>query len=171
MDNLLKVIMSRRSIRRFTAKPVSKDVVDKILKAAMSAPSATNEQPWHFIVIDQRVILDKIAAVHQYAAACRQAQLAIMLCVDLAQGEYRGFWTQDMSAATQNILLAVRVLGLGAVWLGIYPNNERVKALNELFGLPASVIPFALIPIGHTDIIQREDPERFRVERIHYNKW
>lgn len=168
----LKAIMTRRSVRRFNSQQnIKEEDVEKILHAAMSAPSATNQQPWHFVVIDDRALLDKVVAVHPNAQMCKQAPLAIMLCIDAAQEKYRDFWVQDMAAATQNILLAVRDLGLGAVWVGIYPNDERVQKFKNLFGLPESIIPFAIIPIGHTDVKQEEAPERFKQERVHRNKW
>lgn len=168
----LKAIMTRRSARKFDIKkPIPKDVVEKILHAAMSAPSAVNEQPWHFLVIDDRNLLDKIPTAHPHAAMCLEAPLAIILCIDTAQEKYRDFWVQDMAAATQNILLASRDLELGAVWTGVYPNDERIQAVQKLFVLPSTVIPFAIIPIGYTDVAQREAPERIKKERIHHNKW
>jgi len=168
----LKAIMTRRSVRKFDVKkPISKDVVEKILHAGMSAPSAVNQQPWHFLVIDERALLDKLATVHPHAAMCLQASLAIILCVDESMGPYRPFWVEDMSAATQNVLLAVRACELGAVWVGVYPNCERVHGLQKLFDLPKSVVPFSLIPIGYTDVAQHEVLERIKKERVHHNKW
>lgn len=168
----LKAIMTRRSVRRFVVnKPVPSASVDKILKAAMSAPSAVNEQPWQFLVIDDRNILDKIPTVHPHAQMCLQSPLAIMLCVDMTLGNYRDYWVQDMSASAQNILLAAHDLGLGAVWVGVYTDDVRVNALQRLFVLPEHVIPFAIVPIGYSSVVQGEAPERMKKERIHYNKW
>jgi nitroreductase len=167
----LKAIMTRRSVRRFNSAPVSEEVLETILQAGMSAPSAVNQQPWHFVVINDRSLLDKIPTVHEYAAMCRQAAAAIILCMDAAQETYRENWVQDMSAAAENILLAVRALGLGAVWVGVYPEQVRMQGIKKLLNLPDSVTPFALIPLGHTDVPQCEIKERYKKERIHHNKW
>lgn len=171
----IKTIMTRRSVRKFKSQPIPEDIVEKILHAAMSAPSATNEQPWQFLLIDDKTLLEKITTVHQNALMCKQAPLVILLCVDMNKEKYRDFWVQDMSAATQNILLAARACELGAVWVGIYPNDERVKKFRELFKMPESVTPFAIIPIGYTDVPQEEAPERFDAkkmqERVHKNSW
>lgn len=167
----LKAILSRRSVRSFTSQIVDDSMIENILQAAMSAPSAANEQPWHFLVIKNRKILDKIPEVHPHSMMCAQAPLAIVPCVDTAQEKYRDFWVQDMAAATENILLAVRALNLGAVWLGCYPNKDRNQGLRKLFGLPESVIPFCIIPIGHTTAHQTEVLERYKKERIHQDQW
>lgn len=167
----LKAILTRRSVRSFTSQIIDDSTIETILQAAMSAPSAVNEQPWHFLVIRDRKILDKIPEVHQHSMMCMQAPLAIVPCIDTAQEKYRDYWVQDMAAATQNILLAVRALGLGAVWLGVYPNKERNHGLRKLFNLPESVIPFCIIPIGATTAQQTEAPERFNKDRIHFDRW
>jgi nitroreductase len=167
----LKVILTRRSVRKFTPQSVPEDVINNILNAAMSAPSAANEQPWQFLVINNRKLLDSIVMAHPHALMCQQAPAAILVCIDTSKEKYREFWVQDLSAATQNILLAIRTLGLGGVWLGIYPTKERVQAIKSLFELPESVIPFSLVPFGYTDAAQQEVRERFKKERIHMNKW
>jgi nitroreductase len=167
----LQAILTRRSVRRFNPQPISDDVVDSILHAAMSAPSAVNEQPWHFLVINERKLLDKIADVHPHATMCTQAAAVIIPCIDTAQENYRDFWVQDMAAATENTLLAARSLGLGSVWVGVYPDEDRMKGIRQLFNLRDSVVPFAIIPLGYTDVPQEEMKERFKKERIHLNKW
>lgn len=169
--NALEAIFTRRSVRKFNHQEISQENIETLLKAAMSAPSAHNQQPWQFLVINDRKILDKIPTVHEYAQMCLQAQAAVITCVDLNSYKYDDpFWVQDMAAATQNILLATRALKLGAVWVGVYPNEQRIKAISKLFELPPKVIPFNIIPIGHTDVLQNE-VDRFRKEKVHYNKW
>ena len=169
--NTLETIFTRRSVRKFNNKEISQENIETLLKAAMSAPSARNEQPWQFLVINDRKILDKIPSVHEYAQMCLQAQAAIITCANLSAYKYDDtFWVQDMSAATQNILLAVRALDLGAVWVGVYPNEQRINAVSKLFELPAKVIPFSIIPIGYTDALQKE-VDRFQNDKVHYNKW
>lgn len=169
--NALETIFTRRSVRKFNNKEISQENIETLLKAAMSAPSARNEQPWQFLVITDRKILDKIPTVHEYAQMCLQAHAAIITCADLSTYKYDDtFWVQDMAAATQNILLAARALELGAVWTGVYPNEQRINAVSKLFELPPKLIPFSIIPIGHTDVLQKE-ADRFQNDKIHYNKW
>ncbi len=166
----LEAILSRRSIRRYTQDPVSDETLKALLEAAMSAPSAGNEQPWHFIVITDRRLLDAIPRFHPYADMLREAQVAILVCGDTERERYKGHWVQDCSAATQNLLLAAHASGLGAVWVGVYPAGERVQRMQKLFGLPAHVIPLALVPLGHPgERIPRV--QRFDPARIHLNGW
>ena len=136
----------------------------------MEAPSAINAQPWHFIVITNKEILNKMTEVHTHALMAKQATIGVLVCGDLSLEKAKGFWVQDCSAATQNILLAVHALGLGAVWTGVYPRKERVDGFKEMFDLPEDIIPFSFIPIGYP----AEKPfkaDRFKKNRIHYNKW
>ncbi len=165
----MKAIRSRRSIRRFTSEPVSDEAIQALLEAAMSAPSAGNQQPWEFVVIKDRAVLDAIPGVHPHAEMCREAQAAVVVCGNLER-DRRGFWVQDCAAATQNILIAATDSGLGSVWCGVYPREDRVKGLRNLLGLPDNIMPLALIPLGHP--AEKKPPsERFDPTRIHYNKW
>lgn len=169
--DLLDAIFTRRSVRRFGTEKVSAADIEVILQAAMNAPSAHNEQPWQFLVLTERELLDQISKVHPYAKMCLEAPLAIVPCIDLSTHDYSdSFWVQDMSAATQNMLLTARALGLGAVWLGVYPNEKIVGAIKKLFQLPEKVVPLNIIPIGHTDVAQNK-VDRFDVNKVHYNKW
>ena len=170
MDTL-EAVFTRRSARKFNAEKISQENIETLLKAAMSAPSARNEQPWQFLVVTERKLLDKIPTIHEHAQMCLQAQLAIIPCADLSFYKYTDtFWVQDMAAATQNILVTARALGLGAVWVGVYPDEQRVQAVSKLFALAAKITPFNIIPIGYTDVPQKE-ADRFQNNRIHYNKW
>ena len=166
----MDAILSRRSIRKYTPQPIPERAIKELLEAAMSAPSSGNEQPWHFVVIDDHSILDQIEEFHPYAGMLHEAPVAILVCGDLDLEKYRGFWVQDCSAATQNILVAARAKGFGSVWLGIYPLEDRTKAMQELLGLPGHVIPLALIPIGYP-AEQKGRGGRFHIGRIHRNRW
>jgi nitroreductase len=169
---LLEAIHTRRSIRAFTDAPVSEEDLDTVLRAAMAAPSAGNAQPWHFVVITERAILDAIPDIHAHAAMVRQAPLAIAVVAELAREKYPGFgyWTLDCSAAVENLLLAARGLGLGTVWCGIYPRPERMEGLARLLALPEGVKAHALVVMGHpAQEFKRVD--RFKPERIHKNLW
>ena len=166
----MKAILSRRSIRKYTNKQVPDSVVKEILEAAMSAPSAGNEQPWHFIVIKDRRILDEIPKIHPYSQALNTASVAILVCGDLKLEVHKDFWIQDCSAATENILIAAQAKGLGTVWLGIYPRTERVDGIRKLLNIPDNVIPVAVIPIGYP-AEDKPPAVRFDSSRIHHNKW
>ena len=166
----MNAILSRRSIRRYTNQPVSDEVMKELLEAAMSAPSAGNEQPWHFVVIDERKILDEIPKYHPYSQMLKDAPAAIMVCGDETLQKYEGYWVQDCSAATENILIAAQAKGLGAVWLGVYPIEDRVVALRKLLGIPEHVIPFSLISVGYP-AEQKPRSDRYDDSRIHHNQW
>lgn len=167
---LFEALHTRRSIRAFTEQPVSEADLDAILRAAMAAPSAVNAQPWHFVVITDRAVLDAIPDVHPHAAMCRTAQAAIVSVAELALEKSPGNWMVDCSAAVQNILLAARGLGLGSVWCGVYPRQERMVPMAGLLRLPEGFLPHALVPLGYpAQEFRRVD--RFKPERIHRNGW
>lgn len=169
MDTL-DAILTRRSIRKYTSEPVQEETIMILLEAAMSAPSAGNEQPWHFIVIRDRKILSEIVLVHPHAQMLNSAPLAILVCCDEKMTKYPWYWIQDCSAATQNILLSIQAKGLGGVWVGVYPHEKRVTALRNIFGLPDHVIPFSLIPLGHPAEM-KPPANRFSRSRIHFDQW
>lgn len=167
----MKAIMSRRSIRKYTNQIVSDEQVKTILEAAMCAPSAGNEQPWHFIVVRDRQLLDQVPKYHPYSSMIKQASVAILVCADTRLSKYDvDYWVQDCAAATENLLLAVQDLGLGAVWLGVYPLQERVTGLRQLFNIPEEVIPFALTPVGYP-AEHKAAENRYRKDRVHLNRW
>ncbi|MCF8008621.1 MAG: nitroreductase family protein [Halanaerobiales bacterium] len=167
---MVDIIKKRRSIRSYKSKSVSDNDINKLLNAAMLAPSAGNEQPWHFIVIDDEKILNDIPKIHPYSKMITQVNKAILVCADLNQTKYEGFWVQDCAAATQNILLKAVDLGLGTVWLGIYSNEDIVAKFKNLFKLPSEIIPFSLIPVGYP-AENKEAPDRYIKSRVHKNKW
>lgn len=166
----MEAIFKRRSIRSYAPQPVPEDTLKEILKAAMAAPSAGNEQPWHFVIIKDRSILDKIPTVHPYSQMVRQAPLAILVCGDMKLAVHGEMWVQDCSAATENMLLAVQAKGLGAVWLGVYPREERINGLRKLLEIPPDIVPFSLIPIGHP-AEEKPPGNRYKESRVHYDKW
>jgi nitroreductase len=165
-----ETIFSRRSIRKYDTKPVEDEKIQKLLKAAMYAPSARNTQSWQFIVVTERKILNEIKQLHPYAQMLAEAPLAILVCGDKTLEPNEGYLNTNCSAATQNILLASNDLGLGSVWLGIYPREERMKAMANLFKLPENIVPISLIALGYSKEAVTK-PERFLPERIHNNKW
>ena len=169
MDTI-EAILTRRSIRRFINQPVEKGEIEKLLQAAMQAPSARNTQSWQFIVIDQREILYQIADFHPYAEMLRNAPLAIAVCADLEQEKSIEYCALNCAAATENILLAAWELGLGSVWLGIYPREKRMRDLSRLLNLPQKIIPIALVALGYP-AEKKQQEDRFSQEKIHLNKW
>lgn len=167
MDTM-EALRTRRSIRKFEDRPVPEEMVREILDAAMMAPSAGNAQPWQFVVVNDRATLDDMADLHPYIKMVKQATLGIIVCGDLSKEKFPGYWVQDCSAAMQNMLLAIHGLGLGAVWTGIYPMEDRVAAFRKMFNMPEQVIPLGFAPIGWPAQNPKSE-SRFLEERIHYN--
>ncbi|KPK31984.1 MAG: NADH dehydrogenase [Chlamydiae bacterium SM23_39] len=165
----LEAIRTRKSIRKYLSKNIDSKIIEEILSAAMSAPSAMNEQPWQFIVIDKRDILSKIPDFCPYSQMAKDAPLAILVCGD-DKGEREGFWIQDCSAATENLLLAAHEKSLGAVWTGVYPRQGRVLEFQKMLKIPKNIIPFALIVLGYPDEKPKQK-DNFKREKIHYNQW
>ena len=166
-------ILARKSVRAYTPKPVENGKVDLLVKAAMAAPTAVNKQPWAFIVIDDRAVLDKLAEELPYAKMTAQVPMAIVVCGDLSKslyGEEDQYWMLDCSAATENLLLAAESMGLGAVWTAVYPETERMAKVRTVLSLPRHIVPFNLIPIGYPQH-KEEAKDKFKEENIHYNKW
>lgn len=163
-------IHARRSIRKYTSETVSEADVRELLEAAMAAPSAGNQQPWHFIVMRDRALLDAVPGFHPHAAMAAGAPLAILVCGDPSLQRHEGYWMLDCAAATENLLLAVAAKGLGAVWCGVYPRTERIEGFSRLLGIPAQVIPFAFVPVGHP-AEDKTPARRFNPERVHLERW
>jgi nitroreductase len=168
--DLFDAIYTRRSIRRYSDQPIEKEKVDKILRAAMYAPSAVNKQPWHFIVFKNTASRQKIMEVNKNSAMLAESQTAILICFDENLQHGDGYGVIDCSSATQNMLLASHALGLGACWVGIYPRIDRIEALIKIFNLPENIVPFAVIALGYP-FEKKETPQRFKQDRIHYETW
>jgi nitroreductase len=166
----MKAILERRSIRKYTDEPISDQDIKELLQAAMAAPSAGNQQSWEFIVVNDREILNKIPEVHPYSQMLKMAPLAIIVCGNMDKERHEGYWVQDCSAATENILIEAQYKGLGAVWLGVYPRKERIRGLKELFSLPENIIPLSIVSIGHP-AESKEPSNRYDQSVIHINKW
>lgn len=169
----LETIYNRTSIRSYSSEKVEKDAILTLLRAGMSAPSAVNKQPWAFMVIDNRDLMEQIGDEFKNAGMIKKASCAIIVCGDLKlalEGVAQEFWVQDCSAATQNILLAAHSMGLGAVWCGVYPNPERIEALKALLSLPEHIVPLNIIPIGVREK-EQEPKDKWKEDRIHWNKW
>lgn len=169
----MECIHSRRSIRLFQDKPVPEETLREILAAAMTAPSAGNEQPWHFVVWTDRAILARLAGINPYAKPAATSAAAILVCGDESLSRYGaadGFLPCDLGAATQNLLLAAHAKGLGAVWTGVWPKQALMDGYRQLAGLPDNVFPFALVPMGWPAQESRRE-NRFQEARVHLNGW
>ena len=166
-------IMTRTSIRQYTDEPVSQQDVETLLRAGMAAPTAVNAQPWHFVAITDKAKLKELAATNRRGSMIEQAALAIVVCGNMdktMKGKGQAYWIQDCSAATENILLAAHGLGLGAVWTGLYPMDDRVAAVSQVLKLPQTIIPLCTIVIGHP----AESPEpknKWKPENVSYNEF
>ena len=165
----MEALLTRRSIRKYTSQPVPEQLVKHLLEAAMCAPSARNQQAWQFLVIRDRAKLVELQQVHPNVPSSGAA-LAIVVCGDLAAETAPGFWVQDCAAATENLLLAAHASGLGAVWSGVYPREERVDALRKLFHLPDSFVPLSVIAIGYP-AESKGRQERYSSSKVHFDHW
>jgi len=167
--NMNEAIQNRRSIRTFDNRPVEKEKIEQLLRAAMQAPSAANQQPWEFIVVENKETLKKLSNTHIYATPIENAPLGIIVLLKEEHLIFPMYWQQDLSAATENILLEAVELGLGTVWLGIAPEEDRMAYLKNLFNLPQGVNAFAILAIGYSTKNTFED--RFNPSRVHYEKY
>lgn len=172
---VLDNIASRKSVRSYTDDLVPDEMVEKLLRAAMAAPSAKNRQPWAFIVVDDRTMLDTLAARLKYAKMLFQAPMAIVVCAETVTALPDGttvenmFWEQDASAATENLLLAAEALGLGAVWTAA-SDRERSSAVRQSLNIPDTVMPLSVVSIGFPS--GNEIPkDKWNPSKIHRNRW
>lgn len=172
-NDAYKNIIERTSVRLYKEKSVSDELVELILYAAMSAPSGVNKQPWEFIVVNDRKLLTELSDSLPYAKMASKAPLAIIVCGNkerFLDGDDSTLWEQDLSAASENILLAANSLGLGAVWTCLYPHSDREEAVRKVLSIPDNLIPFNLIPIGYPDH-SHQPMDKWHPERIHYNEF
>ena len=168
--DIFKAILNRRSIRKYSHKQIPEKAINDLLKSAMYAPSAMNYQSWQFIVVTERQKLNEILNVIPHAEMLKSSQAAILICGDLNLDKNVDYLQQNCSAATQNLMLAAYGLGLGSCWIGVYPVKEIISGLQNLFNLPEYVLPISLVSLGY----QAEYPiaeERYKPEKVHYNKW
>jgi len=168
MDERIRLILTRRSVREYTGEPVADEDIKALLEAGMAAPSARNLQPWRFAIVTGREKLDRLAELHPYAGMLREAGACIAVCGDKEVAP--DFWVQDCSAATENILVAASMLGLGAVWLGVHPRAEREDGLKDFLGVPDTVGMLCLIAVG----VPASAPEprtQYDDDKVHREGW
>ena len=169
---VIENIMTRTSVRQYSSRAIAKDTLDILVKAGMAAPTAMNKQPWAFVIVNDRVVLDSLAAVHPYSHL-ENAAAAIIVCGDVqkaAPDTTHEFWIQDCSAASENILLAAHALGIGAVWCAVYPNPNIQPEVTRVLGLPEDIIPLNIITMGYPTGDQ-QPKDKFNPNNVHYQKW
>lgn len=167
----MESIFTRRSVRKFESKPIESGKLEKLLKAAMQAPSAANQQPWEFIVVTKPETLQKLAEISPYAKMTAEAGAAIIVLGNQDFMRFPENWQQDLSAATQNLLLEAVEQELGAVWLGIAPLEDRMNFITKFFDLPEKLLPFSMIALGYPEGKGNHFIDRFVASRIHYEKY
>ena len=165
-----ETILTRRSIRKYTDEEISENMIKELIEAGVSAPSAGNQQPWQFVILDDQKIFDEIIKIHPNSKMLKNAKKAILICGDLNLERHKGYWILDCAAVTQNILLAAHSKKIGSCWLGIYHREERIKALQKLLKTPDNIMPFSLISLGYP-AEENHKVERYNESRVHYNKW
>jgi nitroreductase len=166
----MDAIFKRRSIRKYTDDPVDDRQIEELIKAGMAAPSAGNQQPWQFIIIKNRGLLNSIMQFHPYSHMLSTAYGVILVCGDLKRETHKGYWVQDCSAAVENILLEAQEMGLGTCWLGVYPREDRVRDFRDLLEIPEGIVPMAAIAFGYP-AEHKGEAGRFDKSRIHHDKW
>ncbi len=168
--DILEALHTRRSIRKYTDTEISDADLHEILKCAMLAPSACNEQPWHFVAVRDEGQRKVLSGTTKYTHMAANAPLVIVVCASMQDDKAEGFWPQDCAAAIENMMLAARGLNIGAVWCGIYPVEEREAYLRKALSLPEDIVPMGMVCLGYPEQHFHE-VDRFREDRIHYEKW
>ncbi len=172
--NGIETILSRKSVREFSDREISKEDVKTILTAGMSGPTAVNMRPFEFIVTQKPEVLEKISEANgPYSGPLKNAKLGILVCGDTDKGYLgkEGYWAIDCAIAAQNLILAANALGIGSVWLGTYPEKAKYSALQKLFSLKSNVIPFATLAFGYPLDNTKEIRDLYEVEKVHIDKW
>lgn len=170
--DIIDALKKRRSIRSFKTQEIEKDKVDILLRMAMQAPSARDQMPWHFIVLSDRAILNELAEKLSNANMLKEAPLCIILVTDKRKLLSPDLYAQDMAAATQNLLLAATGLGLGSVWMGTYPNKEKMKIVASLISLPKDFEFFSMVALGYPKYEKDfEFIDNYDAKRIHYDEF
>lgn len=167
MDN---IIFKRRSLRKFLDKKVEKEKVELILKAAMISPTACNQREWEFIVIDDKEILEKLSEATPYSSCVKSAPLAIVPVANRKLMKTEDYWQQDLGAACENILLEAVECGLGGVWIGIAPKEEKMKKVSDVLNIPEDVLPFSIMAIGYSPY-ELSERDNYEESKVHYNKY
>jgi len=169
----IDVIYKRTSVRNYSNKKISEEQIETILRAGMAAPSGMNIQPWRFIVIRNRKILDNLGANLPYAKMLSMADSAIVVCGELNKSENKdlqSLWIQDCSAASENILLAITSLGLAGLWTAVYPYKDRMAIVKKYCKIPENILPLNVIPMGYP-AEEYSSKNKWDPSKIHKEQW
>lgn len=171
----LQALLTRRSIRRYTDEPISLQDEEILLKCAMNAQNTVNKRDWAFVVVRDKERLNGLSdSLKTDGLMLKNAAMAIVVCGDLDLTIYglEDYWIEDASSAATNILIAAHALGLGAVWLGTYPQYDKVRAVARVMELPKNIVPLCVISLGHP-VETKEDlsEQRYETNKIHHDKW
>ena len=167
----MNAIFNRRSIRKFKDQSVEPEKIEKLLRAAMQAPSAANQQPWEFIVVRDKAALEKLSEVSPYSKPVATSGVTFILVANENDLIVPTAWQQDMSAAAENLLLEATELDLGGVWFGVATSEVVTEAVGKLYALPSHIKPFAMIAVGYPDGQSNVFVDRYKAEKVHFDKW
>ena len=184
VDNeTIRTIMSRKSVRSFTDQPIPAEYMETMLKAAMAAPTGSNIQPWHFVVLTDKSQYEKVFENNFNTRIFNSAAAVVVFCADTTvtrpprnnpDGEPvtrpSGTWRDDLGACTENFLLAAESLGLGAVWTAGYPYSDRYASMKRELGIPDPILPYCAVAVGYP-AGDEQPKDKWKPERIHYEKW
>ena len=166
-ESVLSAIKKRRSIRRYTDQPVTDEQIRQLLEAAMAAPSADNIQPWEFVVVRDPALKGELARTHPWSDMAADAAVVFVVCANERASHH---WVEDASAATENLLLAATALGLGAVWVAVYPDASREAYVRRVLGIPEEMRVLCLVPVGHP--AESKPPRtKYKESKVHYERW
>ena len=173
---MIEVIKNRKSVRKYTEQRISDEDLHTILEAAMSGPTACNARPWSFIVVRDEEMLNKMADGNGRAATpLRKANVGVLICGDLERAipQAPEYWVVDGSIAVQNMILAAESLNIGSVWIGTWPQNEKMNAQKELFNLPETIVPHSILALGYSDdeVSKNKVKKLYEEDRVHFEKW
>lgn len=174
-DEVIECIMTRASVRKYKSEPVNDSIITTVLKAGMAAPTAANQQAWHFVVITDKALKDTISDSFQWTKMVRDCGFAVVVCGDMTKlfdgdREESGFWTLDCSAASENMLLAAHALGLGGVWCGIYPEKDRMAKLSSILNLPPNLRPLNILSFGYPESAVAPK-DKWDPRKVSYNRF
>ncbi len=163
-------IMPRRSVRDFSDEAVTDAELETVLRAAMAAPSASNERPWHFVVVREEAARRRLARATPFSGPIARAPVALVVCADRLALRHKGFWVIDCAAAIENALLAAHSIGLGGVWIGVHPSRILVASVRAAIRMPRHVVPHSLVALGHPSRVP-PPVDRFDPARVHSDAW
>ena len=168
---MIKVILDRRTVRKYKKEQISDTILEQIIKAGMYAPYAAKDMPFHFIIVKNPDTLADLKTIHPFGQPLETAPVAIIVCADKKCEPVDGLYVSDCAAATENILLAAKSFNIGSCWLGLYPWKNITDKVKEYFKLSEDIIPFSIITMGYSNEQEESRPERYDASRIHNDVW